>query len=83
MWVFVLTGLHGFVRESLDYKGLQGWHWALLFAQSGHNIDKAPVVLYLSLGPACLLLFGHLGSVTAHSPSMARRTISATILGQT
>ena len=40
---------------------------ALLLAKSWHNIDKAPFVLHMPLGPAhlLLLLFGHLGSLTS------------------
>lgn len=47
-------------------------------------LDKAPVVPYLPLGPASLLLlFVHLGSLTSHFPRMDQRMISAQMLGQT
>ena len=53
---------------------------ALLLAKGGHDIDKAPVVLHTSLGPASLLflLFGHLGSLTSDFPSTGQGTMNFT-----
>ena len=47
--------------------------WAFLLPKGGHNIEKAPVVLHMPLGPAHLfLLFGHLGSLTSYLPSTSK-----------
>ena len=51
---------------------------SLLLAKGGHDIDKAPVVLHTSLGPAGLLLlfllFGHLGKGRFDQPRVASST---------
>lgn len=54
---------------------------ALLLAKSGHKLDKAPVVLYLLLGLACLLLFllfGHLGNLPSYFLSTGQGTVEFT-----
>ena len=53
---------------------------ALLLAKSWHNIDKAPFVLHMPLGPAhlLLLLFGHLGSLTSYFPGTGHGTMDFT-----
>lgn len=85
LFCFVFTRLRGLLEKVRITKDFRVGIGALPFAKGCYNIDKAPAVLHVLLGPACLLLllFGHLRSLTSPFPSTGQRTISAITLGQT